>query len=191
MDIITEYLKNLDLGIRVGDKFYDIKIVPVTLTEPTIPEEPPVVPEEPTPTTTSDKPRWDDIEFLDTSEVYLWPMGINLQQVKIGETSIYFEYSPFPQAVKVFEGQDPYSCNPWVVAKIDGEWFASTFEWLRYGQKSKSKISVAGDHIKKPKFDDRWRPVVGETLGFFVSGLARTAIRNERVKSNIVWVNWK
>lgn len=82
------------------------------------------------------------------------------------------------------------NANPWIFVYKDGVWYAGTWEWLRYGQTVKSKSAVAGDHIKASPLHD-FNPIIGETYGFMVSGLARSAIRNVKERSNVVMVTWK
>jgi len=88
--------------------------------------------------------------------------------------------------------------NPWVVAFINGWWWAATYEWLRSGQICKamnvpehhSDIAHSlGPHTKKAPIES-WVPVLGETVGFFVSTLARDPQRNGDERSNIVLIDW-
>ena len=84
------------------------------------------------------------------------------------------------------------NANPWVFANIGGQWYAGTFEWLRYGQTSKPKGVLdgsLGNHIKVSPMSS-WYPRSGERIGLMVSGLARTSSRNVRERSNIVMVTW-
>lgn len=81
--------------------------------------------------------------------------------------------------------------NSWVIAKINGRWTAATHEWLRPGQKAKSRRSVHGDHIKRREFGPDWTPTVGEEYGFCVSGLCRDAKRNAKERTQIVTMIWK
>lgn len=81
--------------------------------------------------------------------------------------------------------------NPWIFAKVNGRWYAATYEWLRPGQKCKG-ISAGniGAHIKKSPLSS-WRPSSGEQVGLMVSTPARfgpQGSRNER--SNVVLVRW-
>lgn len=87
---------------------------------------------------------------------------------------------------------DGGSCNanPWVVVNRNGEWCAATFEWLRVGQTSKDMGGKSwGDHIKVSPLSG-WEPTSGERIGFIVSGLARSNVRNVKERSNVSWVVW-
>ena len=83
------------------------------------------------------------------------------------------------------------SANPWVIAKINGKWYAATHEWMRVNQREKGKRSVHGDHIKHPIFGPDWTPTVGEEYGFTVSGLCRGSQRNESERTPIVIMIWQ
>jgi len=80
--------------------------------------------------------------------------------------------------------------NAWVIAKINGEWRAATWEWLVVGQQQKAASAVAGDHIKKSTWGNDWRPSPGEELYFAVSGLCRDSARNNHERSPFVRVTW-
>lgn len=73
----------------------------------------------------------------------------------------------------------------WVIFKVNGAWYASTFDYMRPGQVSKGIDDPA---IQTHEF--RWRPSHGEEIGFMVSGLARDARRNVSVRSNVVFVTF-
>lgn len=81
------------------------------------------------------------------------------------------------------------NANPWIFVYRDHKWYAGTWEWMRHGQTVKSKRAVNGDHIKISPLN-RFEPIVGETYGFMMSGLARTNVRNVQERSNVVMVKW-
>jgi hypothetical protein len=83
--------------------------------------------------------------------------------------------------------------NPWVMAVLDGQLYAGTYEWLRPGQ-TKKNINAAniGAHIKKPPLAT-WTPKAGDWVYFMISALARTntaAMRGSQERSDIVKVQW-
>jgi hypothetical protein len=81
--------------------------------------------------------------------------------------------------------------NPWVVAQINGKWYAATYEWLRPGQTCKGSIErdTIGPHTKAEPLLS-WRPRSGEIVGFMVSGHARFGPDSVRERSNVVLVRW-
>lgn len=94
--------------------------------------------------------------------------------------------------------RDGLEGNPWIVAQVDGIWYAATYEWLRPGQVCKSlgvpndhpnTASALGPHIKVSPLDS-WVPKSGETVYFFVSTFARAGVRSSDERSNIVKVIW-
>lgn len=86
------------------------------------------------------------------------------------------------------------NANPWIIVKFNGQWWAGTFEWFRYGQISKPVKVVNGDHIKGGPFGFTWKPKNGETYGFMVSGFARfpenLVASNVKERTNIVLYKW-
>ena len=88
--------------------------------------------------------------------------------------------------------------NPWVFARINGRWYAGTYEWNRPGQTCKLTVSgkhgrpsrELGPHIKKAPMTG-WVPRSGETVGFMVSTPARLGPDGPvRERSNIVLKTW-
>lgn len=125
------------------------------------------------------------IHWLHTN-VSSWPVTSSMH-ASVGGT-INFPYSK----ANVWPAVDGVNANPWVIVKMDGQWYAATFEWLRKGQTSKPRGVLdgsMGDHIKVSPLN-RWRPHSGERFGIMVSGLARTQMRNVRERTNISMVTW-
>ncbi len=81
------------------------------------------------------------------------------------------------------------NANAWVFVNQGGTWYASTWEYLRVGQTSKSSASVTGSHINNAPLNS-WHPVSGETYGFMVSGLVRGGASNVKERSNVSMVTW-
>lgn len=83
--------------------------------------------------------------------------------------------------------------NVWVVAMLDGKWYAATFEWVRIGQTDKSlTLREFPQHIKEGPLAN-WVPIPGEPVYFFVSSCTRAgAWRNlgPATRTNIVKVTW-
>ena len=88
-------------------------------------------------------------------------------------------------------------CNRslWVFIKYNDQWFASTFEYMRFGQVSKSAEAVNGGQIKRAPFLQTgrlWEPAEGEVYGFMTSGMARFDLNNNNVRerSNVALYRW-
>ncbi len=81
--------------------------------------------------------------------------------------------------------------NAWVFAQIDGAWYATTWEWLRPGQTSKTTNPLQGGkgYIQHEPVRS-WRPQSGELIGLMVSTPARTAERTINERSNVSLVVW-
>ena len=127
------------------------------------------------------------------ADVRNWKATAKLERVEIDSRTINMPYDKarvWPVGrYDAANGPDVVG-NPWVIAKIDNQWYAATWEWLRPGQTSKAKAALEPGHIKRREFDN-WMPKQGEKLGFFISGMARSAHRNVEERSNVVWVEWK
>ena len=89
--------------------------------------------------------------------------------------------------------------NPWVFAKINGQWYGGTFEWLGVGQECKEILpSVAniGAHVKVPPLGrpdgsaSLWVPKSGEVVGFAMSTPARNNLSTTNERTNVVLVTW-
>jgi hypothetical protein len=131
-----------------------------------------------------------DIRWLGDN-VGAWQKKYSLQ-VSLNNTQIIYDQ----QGTSVWTpmktgGGENLVGNPWVIAKLNGQWTGANHEWFRASQKIKGKVTVAGDHIKRREFGDDWKPTVGEQYGFVVTGLARCTVRNQRERTQIVMVTWK
>lgn len=89
-------------------------------------------------------------------------------------------------------------CNRslWVFIKNRGRWYATTFEYMRFGQTDKIADTVRGRQIKRTPFlrpGYEWRPAKGEVYGFMTSGMARFNFDNVNVRerSNIALYRWE
>ena len=104
----------------------------------------------------------------------------------VGGGSINLSYDK----AKIWPAVGGANANPWVIVNLNGQWYAGTFEWLRYGQTAKPMAVLSGGgHIKVPPLSS-WRPHSGERIGLMVSGLARDSTRNVKERSNVVMVTW-
>lgn len=126
------------------------------------------------------------IKWLHT-DVSGWAVTASLSASVRGGT-IHMPYSKS----KVWPAVGGVNANPWAIVKLNGRWYAGTFEYFRYGQTSKP-VGVLdgskGDHFKVSPLSG-WRPSSGERFGIMVSGLARSNARNVKERSNVSMVTW-
>jgi len=125
------------------------------------------------------------IKWLHT-DVSSWPVTASLSASVGGSINM-----PYTKA-RVWPAVGGLNANPWVIVNMNGQWYAATFEWFRFGQTSKPKGVLdgsMGDHIKVSPLN-KWRPRSGERFGLMVSGLARTSTRNVKERSNVSMVTW-
>ena len=120
------------------------------------------------------------------TDVSGWAVTATLRAIKIGETTVTVDYD---KACVWPDGGDGVNANPWVFVKLDGTWYAATWEWMKVCQTVKNLIAIDGSHIKVPPLDT-WHPESGETYYFMVSGLARMTERNVLERSNLLKVVW-
>ena len=118
-------------------------------------------------------------------DVTKWPVTASIH-VSFSGGRINFPYSKS----RVWPAVDGVNGNPWVIAKIDGTWYAATFEWLSFGQTSKPMSTVGGGNIKASPMSGSWAPRSGQRVGIMVSGLARSKTRNVEERTEMVMVTW-
>ena len=129
------------------------------------------------------------IHWLNT-DVSRWSQTASLS-ASVGGGTINMPYSKS----RVWPARDGVNANPWAIVKMsDGQWYAATFEWLKFGQTSKpmcvlAKCEGKGDHFKVPPLSS-WTPHSGEKFYIMVSGLARSQSRNVQERSNASLVTW-
>lgn len=124
------------------------------------------------------------IKWLHT-DVSRWPVTADIS-VSVSGGKVNFPYSKS----RSWPAVDGVNANPWVFAKKDGQWYAATFEWLRFGQTAKPTYTVRGDHVKVAPLNGSWAPRSGERIGIMVSGLARHKQRNVQERSRVVMITW-
>jgi hypothetical protein len=100
-------------------------------------------------------------------------------------------YGIFPE-----EPEAPMEGNLWIIARVEGHWYAATFDYLRPGGECKYDGYAPGDEGPGPSTFDAdplasWVPRSGEPVYMFVSTVARhepLGPLNER--SNYVRLTW-
>ena len=125
------------------------------------------------------------------TNVSRWSKTSTVTSVSIGNPPVCIHHTKSGQW-PVIQNSVAVEGNPWIFAKVNGQWYAATYEWNRPGQTCKGSIEAGtlGEHIKKAPLD-HWKPKSGEQVGFMVSTPARFGPQgpvNER--SNVVLVNW-
>ena len=140
--------------------------------------------------TSADQIDLSTVNWLDTN-ISGWAQTSTITAVSIGSPPINIEHTKAGQWPAITSGGTIVEGNPWIFAKVDGQWQAATYEWLRPGQTEK-QISAEniGEYTKKAPLDG-WQPKSGETVGLMVSTPARGGPDgpvNER--SNVILVTW-
>ncbi|MEM7359028.1 MAG: hypothetical protein AAF431_08025 [Pseudomonadota bacterium] len=125
-----------------------------------------------------------------------WSQTSNLT-VSVGSRFTDFQHSKqavWPNTVHSVVGR---CCNAsvWSFIKRNGQWYATTFEYLRPNTPRKFTSAFDGLHLKRRPFLDgsfNWRPANGEVYGFMVSGFARFNLNdvNAAERSNVFFYKW-
>lgn len=119
-------------------------------------------------------------------DVSKWPITTPLT-AEITDTKVI--YGDFDKA-DTWTAVDGSIGNPWVIAKINGKWYADNWEWIPKGRPWNLKNGLnAGAFHHAPM--NSYNPTNGETMGMLVSGLARGTKRNVSERSNVSVVEWK
>lgn len=129
-------------------------------------------------------------------EVAGWPVTSHLEEVEMdGRGAIIFPYDA-TAAWPAFSKEKNVSANPWVFAKVGGQWYGATWEWLRPGVTLK-RLNEPGDIwpaslFKRTKIHPLAGhiPLPGDEVGFMISTLARGGERTINRRTQIVKVRW-
>ena len=172
-------------ALRVRD--IDISAKRVDLSRPVVVTPPPPPPPHPPPPmpTPMTPPALRDITWLHAN-VRDWPETSRVTRIQFTKDSIVLEFDK----VKSWPDLGGGIGNPWIVAYVNGKWYAATYEWLRPGQTEKFVTAeTIGAHTKKAPLAT-WKPKAGELVGFFASTFARDDRRTTNERTNIAWVKW-
>src|SRR3989338_4024969 len=132
----------------------------------------------------------------DTSEVAGWAITAGFSPVVTGGgTGIDLNYDkagvwpPVP-VPGITTGSDTLVGNPWIFVFRNGNWVASTWDWMLPNQinKDTSNLFAPGNALRGGLSD--FSPQSGETYGFMMSCLARDSTRNCSERSDVVMITW-
>ena len=134
---------------------------------------------------------WDKVTWLNSHNVSGWAETSHINSVAVRQSGqICIDHTKAGGWCRAFplgrSGPDDTGLegNPYIIAKIDGQYYAATYEWLRPGQICKfghppntdslSEVyghptASIGRYTKRSPFEE-WVPVGGEVIGFMVSG---------------------
>jgi hypothetical protein len=140
-----------------------------------------------------------DLVFLHAPEAKEWDVTSEIFNVTFDPpgtskvTRICFPHSKAGKWKRSGEGEG----NVWVIAEVDGTWYAATWDYIRPGQicKSASGFDWASRrdgifaHTQKLPLEGR-SPRSGDPVGIMVSGFARTSQRTVFERSNIFMTTW-
>ncbi len=125
--------------------------------------------------------------------VSAWPKTSTITSTTIGAPPlciVHTKLGMWPTGDFSGNGQTADS-NPWVFAKVDGTWYAATWEWLRPNQTCKDfDADDFRTHVKVPVLDN-WTPQSGELIGLMVSTPARYGPEGPvQERTNVVLTTW-
>ena len=125
-----------------------------------------------------------DIKWLGVN-VGAWKKTHSLE-VQYSPTEIIYNQG----ATSVWPSVNNLNGNVWIIAKINGQWYAATHEYMRKGYTRRGKNTLNMDHIERREFAG-WVPQNGEKVGHLVSGLCRGRERNVSERTNIKLCTWR
>ena len=113
--------------------------------------------------------------FKDDGGVGGWPITTTMRSVSVGGGMITMNYDDvdWPRSGDV-------NGNCWYVYESGGQWYASTFDFLKPNQETKEAQPGASNRGIGS----------GDRVGVFVSTLARDSRRNGDERSQIYWITW-
>lgn len=121
-----------------------------------------------------------------------WPITTNLE-AEVTNNHIIMRYdksSTWPAGNTRARDGGPLVGNAWVIANVDGTWYAETWEWMRQGQQMKARTSLTGPgHLRSRMLRD-WEPASGETIYIMVSTFVRGPERTSNERSAAIPVVW-
>jgi hypothetical protein len=143
--------------------------------------------------------RMKDLVWLHAPDAADWEVTSEISDVTFDPpgtsrvTRICFPHSKAGKWKRSGEGEG----NVWVIAEVDGTWYAATWDYIRPGQicKSANGFDWASRrdgifaHTQQPPLEGRV-PRSGDRIGIMVSGFARTSQRTVLEKSNIFMTTW-
>lgn len=131
---------------------------------------------------------------VDVSKVKFWyvPVGSwaitsDLPAVHVGGGKVRFKHS---KAGTWPRHKDGFEANPWVIAMVDGELQAASFEWLRPGTIERPMKTVNGAHCGVGKLNRDWAPKSGETVYIGVAACSRGNRRTVAERTAFKRVVW-
>ena len=125
------------------------------------------------------------------ADVSGWEITSDLRSVTWSGSMITLDHSmagKWPRGK--YNSDGPWvEANPWIfVQQSDGTWLASTWEWMRPGQITKSASAVTGAKMSGPLRN--FQPVSGTEYGWMISGMARSPARNVHERTQIILVRY-
>ena len=143
---------------------------------------------------------WDKVKWVRDADVSGWEESSEVTSVEVksyGAICIdHTEKGQWPERPAQKDGDVIVEGNPWIIVKMDGKYYASTYEWLRPGQVCKLHELKTKGGLQKLYEDalpdltaiKNWTAKGGDVVGFMVSGLARHKVSpNTRKRTNIQW----
>ena len=143
---------------------------------------------------------WDKVKWVRDANVSGWEESSEVTSVKVkshGAICIdHTEKGQWPERPPKKAGDVTVEGNPWIIVKLDGKYYASTYEWLKPGQVCKLEELKTKGGLRRLYEGSlpfltaikNWTAKGGDVVGFMVSGLARHKVTpNTRKRTNIQW----
>lgn len=119
-----------------------------------------------------------------------WEVTSELTDVSITGGAIRMTFDAGTRWRSFLGGTAYFNATPLVVVKINGTYYAGTWQWFRSGSNSHLKTTNYIWEANKAPIN-RWRPGSGETVGFLVSTPSRLGVPTRQMeRTNILWIEW-
>jgi hypothetical protein len=139
------------------------------------------------------------VVYVKGPDISGWPQTSTITSVNQGDgwLCIYHTALGFWPATQYMDTDATVEGNQWIIANINGRWYAGAADWYRPGQacKAQDANSMGGDNFYNASEEPlhSWVPRPGEQIGYAASTPARMwpymATKDER--TNVVIVPWK
>lgn len=130
-----------------------------------------------------------EVVWLQT-DVSDWAETSELSSVAINGGQVCFTYEGGTRWRSFLGGTAYFNATPIVIAKTNGRYYASAFQWFRAGFNYRCK-PIDSMWKASPAPLRNWRPVSGEKVGFLVSTPSRIGVPTRQFeRTNIVWIDW-
>ena len=125
------------------------------------------------------------------TDVSTWPVTSELTSVEFRGGQICLDFDKTNDWKTFIGGSSPFNATPIVIAKVNGRYYAGTYQWFRPSWWGPGQTCKPISNVWQNSRIPGWRPRSGETVGFMVSTPSRAGVPTRQTeRTNIVWIQW-